>query len=319
MPRLEVRAFSDDYLGDAARLLAARHARHRAAEPLLSERYEEPGAAREQLEGLWHRDDASGWAGFRDGQLAAYIVGTVHERVHEGHVWIDYAGHAVEDAEDIRDLYAAAAAQWVDEGRPQHYVQVPAHDAALIDSWFRLSFGQQQVDGARDVPARTEVRLPDAVEIRAPTADDVEALLAVDLALPRQHRASPVFSTRPLPTEDELRAEWQRTLAAGEETLFVGCHHERPVACWSLVKRAQKLNGLVAPDDACFLHFAATIPEARWLGIGVALTDTALAWAASEGCAAMATDWRVTNLLASRFWPRRGFRPTFLRLYRHIP
>jgi hypothetical protein len=27
----------------------------------------------------------------------------------------------------------------------------------------------------------------------------------------------------------------------------------------------------------------------------------------------------VTNLLASRFWPRRGFRTTFLRLYRSIP
>ena len=35
--------------------------------------------------------------------------------------------------------------------------------------------------------------------------------------------------------------------------------------------------------------------------------------------AAMVTDWRVTNLLASRFWPKRGFRPAFFRLYRSIP
>jgi GNAT superfamily N-acetyltransferase len=319
MPRLEVRAFSDDSLEDAARLLAARHARHRAAEPLLSQRYEEPGAALEAIEALWRSDGASGWGGFRDGRLVAYVVGTFHQGVDPGHVWVDYAGHAVDDAEDIRDVYAAAAAQWVDEDRPQHYVQVPAHDAALIDSWFRLSFGQQQADGVREVPPHTTVRLPEGVEIREPTADDVEALLAVDLALPRQHRASPVFSTRPLPTEEELRAEWRRTLAAGEETLFVGVQHGRPVACWSLVKRAQKLHGLVAPDNACFLHFAVTIPDARGLGIGVALTDAALAWAADERCAAMGTDWRVTNLLASRFWPRRGFRPTFLRLYRHIP
>jgi hypothetical protein len=27
----------------------------------------------------------------------------------------------------------------------------------------------------------------------------------------------------------------------------------------------------------------------------------------------------VTNLLASRFWPKRGFRTAFLRLYRSIP
>jgi hypothetical protein len=33
----------------------------------------------------------------------------------------------------------------------------------------------------------------------------------------------------------------------------------------------------------------------------------------------MVTDWRVTNLLSSRFWPKRGFRPVFLRLYRSIP
>jgi hypothetical protein len=33
----------------------------------------------------------------------------------------------------------------------------------------------------------------------------------------------------------------------------------------------------------------------------------------------MVTDWRVTNLLASRFWQRRGFEPVFLRLYRSIP
>jgi hypothetical protein len=30
------------------------------------------------------------------------------------------------------------------------------------------------------------------------------------------------------------------------------------------------------------------------------------------------TDWRVTNLLSSRFWPRQGFRPVVYRLTRRI-
>ena len=55
------------------------------------------------------------------------------------------------------------------------------------------------------------------------------------------------------------------------------------------------------------------------LGIGSALTEASLAAAAEEGYAAMVTDWRVTNLLASRFWPKRGFRTSFLRLHRSIP
>lgn len=33
----------------------------------------------------------------------------------------------------------------------------------------------------------------------------------------------------------------------------------------------------------------------------------------------MIVDRRMTNLAASRLWPRRGFRETFLRLYRSIP
>jgi hypothetical protein len=33
----------------------------------------------------------------------------------------------------------------------------------------------------------------------------------------------------------------------------------------------------------------------------------------------MVVDWRSANLLASRFWPRRGFRASFLGLYRSIP
>ena len=42
-------------------------------------------------------------------------------------------------------------------------------------------------------------------------------------------------------------------------------------------------------------------------------------WAHDRGFPTMVTDWRMTNLFASRFWPKRGFRETFLRLYRSIP
>ena len=285
----------------------------------MPQRFEDAAAARAQIEALWRRDVAAGWSGLRDGRLVAYLIGTVREPVHEEHVWVDYAGHAVEDAEDMRDVYAVAAAQWVDDGRLRHYVQVPAYDEALLGSWFRLSFGQQQADGIQDVPREVDVQLPAGFEIRQPTGDDVEALLEVDLALPVHHRRSPVFSTRPLPTREALRAEWKKTLAGDEETVLAGFRDGTAVACWSLVDAEGYAEPFVVPAQSCYLKFAATIPEARGSGIGVALTDASLAWAADQGYRAIASDWRVTNLLASRFWPRRGFRPTFYRLYRHIP
>ena len=78
-------------------------------------------------------------------------------------------------------------------------------------------------------------------------------------------------------------------------------------------------SGLARPQRAALLAFAATLPEARGSGAGLALTNAGLAWAREQGYPVVVTDWRETNLLASRFWPKRGFRRTFLRLYRSIP
>ena len=72
------------------------------------------------------------------------------------------------------------------------------------------------------------------------------------------------------------------------------------------------------PKDSIDLANAATFPGARGLGAARALTQHALAWSHDNGYRSMTIDWRLTNLLASRFWPKRGFRPTFLRLPRHV-
>jgi ribosomal protein S18 acetylase RimI-like enzyme len=73
------------------------------------------------------------------------------------------------------------------------------------------------------------------------------------------------------------------------------------------------------PERAAFLTFAARLPEARRSGAGLALTNAGLTWTREQGYPVTVVDWRETNLLASRFWPARGFRRTFLRLYRSVP
>jgi ribosomal protein S18 acetylase RimI-like enzyme len=320
MPDLDVAPFTDEQLEEASRLLAARQTRWRAAEPLLPERFEEPAAAREELEAAWRADGASGSAAFRAGRLVGYLIGAPRDPGIWGeNIWIELAGHTVEEPEDARDLYAAAAARWVEDGRTRHYALIP-NKGPLVDAWFRLGFGQQQAYGAREVAAGTDVDIPDGFEIRPPTADDVDALIDVDLALPRHQRSSPVFSSRPLPADDEIRAEWAKTLASDEEKVLIGCQEGCPVACWGLLPAERSgLSPLGRPERACYLAFAATLPDARGSGVGVALTQASVAWASGAGYEAMITDWRVTNLLASRFWPRRGFRPALLRLYRSIP
>jgi ribosomal protein S18 acetylase RimI-like enzyme len=319
--RLEIVPFADEHLEGAAALLASRHAAHRRAEHCLPERYEDPAAAGDEVTAAWGEPDASGAAALRDGRLTGFLLGAPGDRAVWGeNVWVHAADHAVESAEDVRDLYALAAERWVEEGRPRHYALVPATDPELVDAWFRLGFGQQQAHAVQEL-GPTEV--PDGFELREPTEDDIEALIEVeiDLALPRVQRASPVFSQFDLPTADLIREEWRKTLAGDEERILIGWLDGRPVACWSVCDAAisRHYRGLMLPERASYLAFAATVPEARGSGIGVALTAACLAAEHERGYAAMATDWRVTNLLASRFWPRRGFRPMFFRLYRSIP
>jgi GNAT superfamily N-acetyltransferase len=73
------------------------------------------------------------------------------------------------------------------------------------------------------------------------------------------------------------------------------------------------------PASNIDLAFAVTRDEVRGSGTGVALTAFALRWACEQGFRSMTVDWRSVNLLSSRFWPRRGFRPQYLRLYRAVP
>ncbi|HWJ30787.1 MAG TPA: hypothetical protein VNR59_00485 [Gaiellaceae bacterium] len=72
MPDVEIRPFSDQHVGAAAELLAVRHERHLAAEPLLAEDVDYHA----QIEAI----DGRGVVALRDGALRAYLTGEATRR-----------------------------------------------------------------------------------------------------------------------------------------------------------------------------------------------------------------------------------------------
>ena len=318
MTRLDIRPFSDEFLPHAGELLAARHRAHRSAEPLLSARYENAEAAAAEVEALARSEGASGAVALRGTRVVGFLLGMrKNDDIWGANVWVETAGHAVEAAEDLRDLYGAAAARWFEEGRDRHYSLVPATDPALLDAWSRVSFGQQHAYGIREVP---DVAWPESV--RRAEERDLDALVELAPLLQDHQSLAPVFGGGlPQESEEELRAGILEDLAKEETGDLVAEQDGRIVGAFQLVP--VELSGmhvaLARPDGAAFLGWAATRPDVRGSGAGVALTDAGFAWARERGYETMVTDWRVTNLLASRFWPRRGFRESFLRLYRRIP
>jgi GNAT superfamily N-acetyltransferase len=319
---VDIQSFTPDDLGESGALLAARQRIHRTVFPALDPAFEDPETARRAIEELLGGSPVAGVTARRDGRLVGYLVGTrVNESVWGPDAWVEGAGCAAEDAETIRDLYAHAAAGWLEAGLSAHYAVVPATDHEQVDAWFRLGFGQQHVYGIRGVPGEDETPPPpEAIAIRTAVLDDLDAIARLDLVLPEHQALSPTFSRLAIPTVEEARSDWEEGWEDPRFATFVAEHEGRVIGCavGCPVEVSSLHTGVTRPPGAGFLGFAAVLPEARGLGAGRALGEAVLEWARSAGVETVVTDWRATNLLSSRTWPRLGFRPTFLRLHRLV-
>jgi GNAT superfamily N-acetyltransferase len=309
---LELLPFADEHVDDAGVLLAARHARHRAAEPLLPELDDPVGAVEKE----WRQEAASGVFAALNGKPLCYLI-AAPVTIWNGPVWMraGVAGLALDgDHEVMRDVYAASAARWVEEGYTKHAAFVPSFDSELVDAWFRLCFGASAILAVRETGP--EEPFEAGVTIRPGTPDDYPEAARLELAMSESMLPSPSFSDVPLQTHEEVLAEWQEDTGTDTYRLFVAERDGHVVGQFLLYRRPPDLR---VPENGIDLSQASTDPGERGRGVGRALTAHVLRWAHEHGHPVMTTDWRMTNLLASRFWPKRGFRPVFLRLYRSIP
>jgi GNAT superfamily N-acetyltransferase len=316
MPGIEIEPLEDEHLAAAAALLADRHARHRQAEALL------PAVSdfRAQLERDLDHELASGVVALSGDDVVAYLIGRVEEdsMLGDRRAIVDLAGCAAAEGQDeaIRDLYAALAARWVAAGATRHLALIPASDEALTDPWLRLAFGVQFVWAVRETAAMKPVEA--GVVIRAGTPDDLDLVAKLDRALHEHQGGPPSFSGVAIASDEEFRADWSELWDdPGPYTHFVAERAGMPVGHLVLYRRPT--GDLRVPNDNIDLSHAATLPAARRSGVSLALTGQALTWAHEHGFRSMTTDWRSVNLVSSRHWPRRGFRPTFYRLYRALP
>src|SRR5262249_25440449 len=159
--------------------------------------------------------------------------------------------------------------------------------------------------------ARTGPAVATDVTIRMGTPEDTLVAATYDRQLHLHLERSPSFSGLTAPDDQTYLDEWRNLPNEEEVTHFVAERDGRIVGQLVLYKRPE--GDLRVPPHSIDLAHALTEPGVRGTGAGLALTDHGLRWAHEHGYRTMITDWRMTNLLASRFWPKRGFRETFLR------
>jgi GNAT superfamily N-acetyltransferase len=321
---MQVLPFSDAHLAPAADLLAERHRRNRTLSPELPERFEQPKAAESAVRAALARKDARGIVALDDGRLVAYLIGDmVIDRIWGRSGWIRWAGCAYDPeygAEIVRDLYAALGAHWVDFGIFFHVALTPVSDSALIGAWFSLSFGIEQIHALQDLATldRERPTVPPGITLhQAGPGDEPHLAKMANIIWSTQVKA-PTWAVMMPETIAGRPAAWAELATDDEVTVWLAMRGDEPLAVQGYWAAETDEGNVMVADGYAHMSAAGTREEARGQGLSTLLSEHVLHEARAAGYRYVETDWRSANLLASRFWPRRGYRPVFFRLTRRV-
>ncbi len=319
---MKIVEFKNSYIDAAAILLAKRHQNERKINNVLPIKFEEIAYAKKAIESLFVKDWI-GVAAIKDDQLVGYMIGTIQtDKNRERHTWIQYAGVAIaqgENEELYRELYSLFASEMVNKGSFHHYVMVPSGDTNMLNSWFRLGFAYEQVHGIRAISEGIEpYHIHPDLQIRLATKDEEKDIRALATVIMEHQAKAPVFA----PGFIEERADYQdgyAELIDDETATFWLAIHQNEVVGFQVYMQAETSDeNMLIPDSCVNLVVGATVESARGMGVGSALLQNGLIHAKESSYTSCETDWRMTNLESSRFWPKNGFKPSVHRLVRHI-
>lgn len=326
--KIEYLPFTEKMIPEAGRLLAERHRHNRRGLPLLPARFEDPQAAMKAVETLWRKKLKNGYAALRDGQLIAYLLGetTTPPWGRSGYVYLP--GYALAEEADpavIQDLYALLGEDWVQTGHFNHYLYISAADQGLLDALFDLGFGKERVDalldfGVLNIPDLNipEVKALDKVAIRNTGKGDNAHLGSLSNVIFRALAKAPYWHPTVPEDWDELYEGWSELADDKEWTIWLALEDEKALGMVGFTVQKEADADMLASPRTAYLSVAATQPQARGRGISTALTWRGLEQARQDGYEVCYTNWISPNLLASRFWPRFGFKDVAYRLAKKV-
>ena len=253
------------------------------------------------------------WVAVEGERVVGHLHGALLENTEHGRgAWISPDGVSFDDAHVLVALYAAAGAHWIEGGALEHYAWVFDDDADRAP-WLELGFAPVHQRGVLALRPRTPRRLPAGYTLRRGGPQDLEPALELDRVI--DDAQGPESSTASGLDEATRRLEMLETLEDDDVHHYVVEYLGGVVAqCLTFPLDARRGSF----DQTVHLSAVAVQPVHQGRGVATALVDYALAAAFEAGFHYVETNWRVTNERASTFWPRYGFRSTYVRLRRTV-
>ena len=245
-----------------------------------------------------------------------------------GYVYLP--GYAVAGGESpalIQDLYTLLGEEWVKRGCFNHYLYISAADTQVIDALFDLGFGKERVDALLDLRTAVipEVEEPAGITIRQAGKGDNEHLAGLSDVIMRALAQAPYWHPTVPEDWDELREGWAELADDKEWTVWLALENDKrsspadaALGTAGFRPEWEEDTQMLAAPHTVYLSVAATKPQARGRGVSTVLTWHGLEQARKEGYEICYTNWISPNILASRFWPRFGFKDVAYRLAKKV-
>lgn len=302
-----------------AGLLMARQERESKLYPFLQNNLLQKEQLSRQLHGLLTSGNALGMGAFFHGQLVGYLVGTIRIDTRTGRcAVIPYGGAAISEgqpAELIRYLYAEASPLWLEHGCFIHSGFVPLGDPLYLKAFSKLSFGIEQVYAVLDLEEYRPFDGAGEVKIRLATEEDGEVMAGMSSIISKHQNASPTFMPVFPEVLAEIREGFRRSLAEPDTVVLLA---EKDGETVGFHMYAAAAPSIMSPDSAAELLVAGTAQGHRRAGVGRSLMNEGCRMMRDRGYRYLTTDWRITNLASSTFWPKCGFKPIAHRMARAI-
>jgi ribosomal protein S18 acetylase RimI-like enzyme len=319
----EILPFTGEMIPAAAKLLSQRHKRNRKHLSLLPARFEDTPVAQKAIETLWQKKLKGGYAAFCNGEMTAYLIGetTTDPWGRAGYIYLP--GYGIANGESprlLQDLYAVLGDDWVRKGCFNHYIYLSAQDAQGIAAMFDLGFGKERADALLDLSSLTipVIEGPTGITIRKAGPGDNDHLASLSNTIFRA-LANPPYWHPTLPEDwEDIREGWSELADDKEWTVWLALENDQALGMIGFRPEQEADVQMLVPPRTIYLSVAATKPEARGRGINTCLTWLGLEQAQKDGYEICYTNWISPNFLASRFWPRFGFRDAAYRLAKKV-
>jgi GNAT superfamily N-acetyltransferase len=312
---LEIIPLQEEHLEDAAALVCSRYKDLREGEPLLPYQYQEPKNIQPLLHNIMMAD-VPGVAAVQDGQLAGFLTGWLMpefrgKRSVYSPEWANAA--RVENSRTIyEEMYRQIAAEWVGEKYVAHYISISANDPEAIRACHWLGFGMLGMDALRGLQPIKEFNKQ--IVIRRAGIQDIDKVFDLHIELVAYMKNSPIFFI----AEKLSKGYFEEWVNDPDKAIWLAYVDEEPVAFLRMGPANDDVSKFIYDKKTTSIYGAYTRGKMRGKDVMTSLLGYALKCARDDGYERCAVDFETMNLLGTRFWLGRGFRPVSFSLLRYV-